>query len=99
MADEGEFLSGAEVKTALVVVHGAGVRAFQYVDIEGRARVEGCIDLGPTAEVEQQTATLRNNPEAAKDNLETFGAGIKEIRFRWNSLAAQVGPIFRSSVL
>jgi hypothetical protein len=85
MAEEAEFLSGTDVNTALVVVHGVGLRAFQYVDIDGRARVEGCIDLGATAEVELQTKELRKNPQAAKNNLEVFGAGIKEIRFRWKN--------------
>ena len=85
MAGEAEFLSGTDVKTALVKIYGVGLRAFQYVDIDGRARVEGCIDIGATPEVEEQTKVLRNNPQAAKNKLETFGAAIKEIRFRWKN--------------
>jgi hypothetical protein len=83
MAGEAEFLSGTDVKTALVVIHRVGVRAFHYVDIDGRARVEGCIDIGATTEVQQQTKELQRNPQAAKGSLETFGDAIKEIRFRW----------------
>ena len=83
MAEEGEFLSGTDVKTALVVIHNVGLRTFHYVNVDGRARVEGCIDIGKTQEVEQQTKALRDNPTAAKSKLETFGTAIKELRFRW----------------
>lgn len=68
-----------------MVIHGVGLRAFQYVDIDGRARVEGCIDIGPTTAVEQQTKELQRKPKDAKKNLETFGTAIKEIRYRWNN--------------
>jgi Astacin (Peptidase family M12A) len=83
MADEGELLSGTEVKTALVVIQGVGLRSWQYVNIEGRARVEGCIDLGSVAEVEAQNKALRANPQQAKGDVEAFGDAIKAIRFRW----------------
>jgi len=83
MADEGELLSGTEVRTALVMIDGVGVRGWQYVEIEGRARVEGCIDLGAVAEVEEQTEALRANPLQAKGEVESFGTAIKAIRFRW----------------
>jgi hypothetical protein len=66
MAGEAEFLSGTDVRTALVVIHGLGLRGWQYVDIDGRARVEGCIDIGATSEVEAQTKALQADPKAAK---------------------------------
>jgi hypothetical protein len=84
MADEAEFFSGTDAKTALVFIHGVGVRPFQYVDIDGRARVEGCIDLGSVAEVEGDTEKLRQNPQAAaKGQIDVLGVAIREIRFRW----------------
>jgi hypothetical protein len=83
MADEGELLSGTEVKTALVVIQGVGLRSWQYVNIEGRARVEGCIDLGPVADVDTQTEAMRANPAQAQGDVEAFGTAIKAIRFRW----------------
>ena len=83
MAGEAEFLSGTDVRTALVVIHGVGLRSWQYVDIDGRARVEGCIDIGAASDVQAQTTALRADPKAAKSNLEHFGAAIKEIRYRW----------------
>jgi hypothetical protein len=84
MADGGEFVSGTEVKTALVQVHQRGFRSLQYVEIDGHARVEGCIDIGPIAEVERQTKLLRDNPDAAlRGNLDVLGVAIRELRYRW----------------
>src|ERR1051326_8006755 len=83
MAGEAEFLSGTDVRTALVLINGVGLRGWQYVDIDGRARVEGCIDIGATTAVEAQTQALQENPTQAKADVESFGDAIKEIRFRW----------------
>jgi Astacin (Peptidase family M12A) len=86
MADPGEFLSGTNVRTAIVYIHGKGLRSLQYVEIDGRARVEGCIDIGLVAEVEAQNALLRNNSTAALEgNLEIQGVGIKGLRYRWKN--------------
>ena len=88
MADNAEILSSPNALTALVLIHQpdakAVYRVFQYVDIDGRARVEGCIDIGSTAEVEARNNILRANAdEAIKGTLDIFGVGIKAIRYRW----------------
>lgn len=86
MADAGEFVSGTNVRTAIVQIHGKGLRTLQYVEIDGRARVEGCIDIGTTAEVEAQNKLLRENSTAAlAGNLEIQGTGIKGLRYRWKN--------------
>ncbi len=89
MADEAEFLSNADVRTALVPIYQPGdkppvLRNFQYVIIDGRARVEGCIDIGSAEEVEERNQLLRDNAEeAAKGKLDVLGVGIRAIRYRW----------------
>ncbi|MHC2623053.1 hypothetical protein ACVIW2_005085 [Bradyrhizobium huanghuaihaiense] len=83
MADNAEFVSGTQVKTAFVKIHGAGVRPVLYVEIDGRARAEGCLDLGPTQEVEATSRQIRENAAATVAGFQTFGVGIKELRFRW----------------
>lgn len=83
MADDAEFVSGTQVKTAFVKIHGGGVRPVLYAEIEGRARVEGCIDLGTIQQVEANSQEILDNAAAAAAGFNTFGVGIKEIRFRW----------------
>lgn len=83
MADDAEFVSGTQVKTALVNVAGVGIRPMLYAEIDGRARVEGCIDLGPVNEVEDRTKENRAKAIAVAAGLEELGSGIAGLRFRW----------------
>jgi hypothetical protein len=83
MADDAEFVSGNQAKTAFVKIEGVGVRPMIYAEVDGRARVEGCIDLGPVQEVEAQTQKIREQAAAAAAGLESLGVGIAGIGFRW----------------
>lgn len=85
MSDNAENLASSNAsQTALVMIAGRGLRALQYVDINGRARVEGCIDLGKTSEVQAATEEFRNNSSAVKaGTFEKKGAAINGLRFRW----------------
>jgi Astacin (Peptidase family M12A) len=82
--DAETFATDKVSQTALVVVHGSGVKALQYVEIDGRARVEGCIDIGSVATVKKQTEQLRGNSDAVRSKaFDVRGSGIKELRYRW----------------
>lgn len=83
---ENIFTSDAPSTALMFVSDGTGLKlkAFQYVAIDGHARVEGCIDLGPVAEVEQNNETLRKNVSALMaGTLEPKGAGMRALRYRW----------------
>jgi hypothetical protein len=88
---DGEFVSSSDVRTALVAIVGRpGLVSLQYVDIGGRARVEGCIDIGRTDLVHAETELLRGNSSAVRDAIrrgaaiEVRGTGIKQLRYRWD---------------
>lgn len=56
---KGEFRGGGEVHTALIRGDTFGVRAVQYVEIDGMAMFEGDIVLGTVEEVERTSEMLR----------------------------------------
>src|SRR5579864_1879394 len=75
----GELRSSTEVHTALIPGVTFHHRAVQYSVVDGRALLEGDIDLGTVEHVQQQTTQLR----AEATGQLAAGVVIKGSQFRW----------------
>lgn len=87
MSNPENIVSADAPSTAIVFISDGAdlkMKALQYVAIKGRARVEGCIDIGSVAEVEERNDKLRKNISALQaGTFEPKGAGMRALRFRW----------------
>lgn len=74
-----EFRKGGNVRTALIRGDSFGIKAVQYVEIDGLAMFEGDIVLGTVDEVERMSEMLRNEQTSAVP----MGVAIAGAQFRW----------------
>lgn len=69
------------LRTALVAGNTFGIKSVQYVEVDGKAIVEGDINLGPADKVAAATEVFRDQASAGI----AFGVVISGAQFRWTN--------------
>ena len=79
----GELRGSGEVRTALIRGDTFGVKAVQYVEIDGLAMFEGDIVLGTVEEVERMSEMLRAERVSGATSAIAASVAISGAQFRW----------------
>src|SRR5947209_16994003 len=83
----GERATAPQTRAGIIDTGKAGPRAVRYADKNGVAIFEGDIVLGPTTQMEQRLARIR-------DGVETLGSAVRGDQFRWpaRTVAYEIDP-------